>query len=258
MNPVIIKLDAVDSTNTYARDHFAELPDGAVVASFEQTAGRGRRGRTWVSPPGCCIAVTMVMKNLANGFHAGCVAGLGVRDCVNAALGSNRAFLKWPNDVYIKDRKICGILCESAVISQGRATGVVAGMGLNVNLSMDELARIDLPATSLQAAAGHVFNLDFLLKELAKSLKRYYIICLNNAAELTDRWRAANLLVGESIGVVAADGAGLTGVFEGIASDGAMLLRTATGMVTVNCGDVRVDRSSVDWGRVNKKLGLSD
>ena len=127
----IILLDKVDSTNTYARNNFDTLADGSVVFAREQTAGRGRLGRKWVSKRDESITGSAVLKKVSQPFHAGIVTGLAglelVRECVPQAF----SFFKWPNDIYIDDCKIAGILSEG-VLKNGRLDGVVSGIGINV------------------------------------------------------------------------------------------------------------------------------
>ena len=251
--PYILMLDEVDSTNTYARNHFDELPDGAIVAARSQTAGRGRRGRRWNAPPGSCILCTMVMKRLVDGFHAGALLGVGALNCLREAAPGINAFLKWPNDVYVEERKIAGILSESARIEQGRVTGVVSGIGINVNLPGSLLETIDQPATSLLFATKNEFNVEILLKKLAEILIRYYITYPKCAAGPRFEWKSENRLVGETISVTDPQGKSHTGIFRDILPDGGMVLEEAGSLRVFTCGDVKIDRASVDWERVRNK-----
>ncbi len=250
----IVFLERVNSTNTYVKEHFDELEDGTLVVTFDQTAGRGRLNRSWHSPAGMNIAATVVLKQVQEGFHAGAILGLAGLECVRESAPQQPAFLKWPNDIYVEDRKLAGILCEGAKIENGHVTGVAAGIGINVNLPGEFLEKIDQPATSLLFLEKREFNLVFLAKKLAKSIKRYYIIYLNSHKILLDQWRAANLLTGETVSVVDAAGRRMTGVFKTIAGDGAMMLETAEGLQTFSCGDVKIDRGSVDWKKLSRKI----
>ena len=143
----IVELDEVDSTNTFARRHFDDYPDGTLITARSQSAGRGRRGRTWITPPGVCFSGTMIFKHLSDGFHAGCIVGLGALAALREIAPEVKAFLKWPNDIYVGDRKLAGILSEGAKIEQGRLTGVVSGVGVNVNLPESVISMLDQPAT---------------------------------------------------------------------------------------------------------------
>jgi BirA family biotin operon repressor/biotin-[acetyl-CoA-carboxylase] ligase len=249
----IVFLESVNSTNTYVREHFDELEDGTLVVTFNQLAGRGRLGRQWHSPAGMNIAATAVFKQMSEGFHAGAILGLAGLDCVREAVPGIPAFLKWPNDIYVEERKLAGILCEGAKIENGHVSGVAAGIGINVNMTDDLLKNVGQPAESLKNIAKSEFNLLFLAKKLEKSIKRYYITYLNNHEVLLAQWRAANLLVGETISVTDAAGRRIDGVFEAIAEDGSALLRSAGERIRFSCGDVKIDRGSVDWKKLGRK-----
>lgn len=250
----VLILDEVDSTNTYVREHCGDLEDGTLVMARRQTAGRGRRGRAWISPPGVNFTGSVLFKRLGDGFHAGCLLGVAALGAVRELAPELPVYLKWPNDLYIEDRKLAGILCESARIEHGRITAVAAGIGVNLNLTSDELRVIDQPATSLYAETGSEFNPDFFSKKLAEQLNRYYIIYLNNAGFVIQKWIAANLLAGESLTVIDPRGKAHTGIFRRIQEDGSMLFEEDGGIPLVfTCGDVKIDRNSVDWSRLKQK-----
>ena len=251
--PELLILDEIDSTNTYAKNHYDELPDGSLVVARHQTAGRGRRGRAWLSPPGTNFAGTVILKHLEDGFHAGCLLGVATLSVLRELAPEMPAYLKWPNDIYVEERKLAGILSESARIEQGRVTGVVSGVGVNLNLSPEALAAIDQPATSLFAETKREFNLDFFSKKLAERLIRYYIIYLKSAGVILNEWKEANLLVGEPLAVVDSRGETHTGIFQAILDDGGMVFEENGAETVFRCGDVKISRNSVDWRRVNRK-----
>ncbi len=251
--PELLILDEADSTNTYAKNHFDELPDGSLVVARHQTAGRGRRGRVWISPPGTNFAGTVLLKRLEDGFHAGCLLGLAALSVVRELAPEVPAYLKWPNDIYVEERKLAGILSESARFEHGRITGVVSGVGVNLNLPREVLATIDQPATSLLAETNREFNLDFFAKKLAEQLIRYYIIYLKSAGAVLDEWKKANLLVGEPLEVVDSHGDRHAGIFRAILDDGSMEFEESGAKKTFLCGDVKIRRESIDWWRVNQK-----
>lgn len=248
--PEPVLLDVVDSTNTYARTHFDQLPDGTMVAARCQTAGRGRRGRAWLSPAGQNIYATFLFKHLADGFHGGCLVGVGALACLREAAPGVDAFLKWPNDLYVRERKLAGLLCESARIEAGRITGAVAGIGINVNLPPEELLSVDQPATSLLAEEKREFNLEILTKRLAETVFRYYITYLNSADALLAEWRSANRLIGRKISVTDSNGSAHEGIFRAISADGSMIFEENGQMKCFTCCDVKINRESVDWNHL--------
>ncbi len=252
---MVIWLDSVDSTNTYVREHFGELADGALVFAREQTAGRGRRGRSWIAPPDTNLTCTAVLKRMGDGFHAGALLGVAALAMIREAAPGVAAYFKWPNDLYVEDRKLAGILCESARIEEGRVTAVAAGIGINVNLPPEVFAGIDQPATSLLAESGVKYNLDFLAEKLAKQLNRYYIIYLSAPESLLEEWRRFNLLVGETLSVIDGGGVEHTGIFSEILPDGGMVLTEEAGSRIHYCGDVKINRESVNWDNLKHKTG---
>ena len=236
----ILHLKTVDSTNTYALRHFDEVADEVLVSAHEQTAGRGRQGRTWVAPPGRNLTVTFAMSRVVGGFHAGVIAGLAVLDLVREAVPGSRPYLKWPNDVYVGDAKLAGILGEGK-LERGKLAGVVAGIGLNVNLSAAEASLIDRRATSLKILAeGKEFSIAEAVGRLAFFLERWYITYDRGRDSVLARWRAENRLLGRTIEVVDPAGNVLSGRFSAIDGDGSMILETPEGRRVFRCGDVRI------------------
>ena len=244
----VLVLDTVDSTNTYALRHFDEVADRFLVSAREQTSGRGRLGRKWIAPPGCNLTVSLAMSRIASGFHAGAVAGLAVLDLVREAVPAADPYLKWPNDVYCADAKLAGILCEGR-LAGGRLTGVVAGIGVNVNLSPAEAARIDQRATSLKILAPERdFSPDRLGRRLAFFLERWYINYDCNHDGVLDSWRRENRLIGCDITVVEPSGTEISGRFSAIDADGSMVLDTPSGRRIFRCGDVKISRGFAPRG----------
>ena len=236
----ILHLQTVDSTNTYALRHFSEVADAVLVSAHEQTAGRGRQGRKWIAPPGRNLTASLAMSRISVGFHAGAVAGLAVLDLVREAVPGCVSYLKWPNDVYVGDAKLAGILCEG-MLAHGKLAGVVAGIGLNVNFSAAEAALIDRRATSLKILAeGRDFSVAVLAERLAFFLERWYINYDCSRDPVLAAWRKENRLIGRVIEVVDPAGNVLSGRFSAIDGDGSMVLATPGGERVFRCGDVRI------------------
>lgn len=239
------ELGRVDSTNSWAKGAFGGLPDGALAVAAEQTAGRGRHGRSWVSPAGCNITATLVVKEVGEPFLAGAMCALAILELLEGAAPGAEPYVKWPNDVYVGDRKIAGILCESVEIAGGRVTGLVAGMGVNINLGAEELRKIDQPATSLRALTGADFDLKKLISALAISLDRYYIIYSNTPELLFAAWKRANRLIGRKLEFTLGSGKILTGVFADISPDGSIVLETAGQRRCFSSGEIRINRDTI-------------
>jgi BirA family biotin operon repressor/biotin-[acetyl-CoA-carboxylase] ligase len=238
----ILHLETVDSTNTYALHHFADVADSVLVSAAEQTSGRGRLGRKWLAPPGRNITASFAMSRVQSGFHAGAIVGLASLDLVRETVPGTRPYFKWPNDIYIGDAKLAGILCEG-LLDHGRLRGVVAGLGMNVNLSPGNIASIDRKAVSLKMLAkGQEFSLPRLIERLAFFLEEWYIKYDCSRDSVLAEWRRENRLLGMTIEVVDPAGNVIEGRFSAIDDDGSMILDTARGRELFRCGDVRIAR----------------
>lgn len=223
-------------------------PEGLVVVAEQQTAGRGRRDRTWVSPARAGIAVSVLLRpgqpNIDRSWPAAptaaygwlpLLAGVAVVETATR-VAEVPAVLKWPNDLMIGDSKCAGILAE------GVPGAVVVGIGLNVTLRAHELPA-DRPATSLQLAGAELTDRDPLLRSLLRAFATWY-----------DRWRLAGGdaeacglreayrhhcgTLGQRVRVQLPAGAELTGTATGIDADGQLVVRDYAGEHTVAAGDV--------------------
>ena len=195
-------LAVTDSTNRVAME-MAEngARHGTVVVADEQTAGRGRMGRRWVSPPGKNLYVSMLLRPSVPTVDAprlALVAGVALADAVEAM--GVPAFLKWPNDLYCGGRKAAGVLAEMASDPDG-VRHVVIGVGLNVNMEEDDFPP-DLrgTATSLRMFAGRVFRrVDVLARLLDAFGTRYAEFIGGGFASLRDGWDRRDFLRGRRI-----------------------------------------------------------
>lgn len=132
----IIRLEECDSTNTYLSKIARESPHGTVVITTTQTAGRGQRGNSWEAEPGKNLTFSLLLKpeNVAahDQFYISEAVALGIADALRHYLDGFPVSVKWPNDIYVGDRKICGILIENSL--SGNTIGhSIAGIGINVN-----------------------------------------------------------------------------------------------------------------------------
>ncbi len=234
-------LESVDSTNRYAKDCFAELADAALVLADVQTAGKGRLGRTWISPSGENIYASFVMKRVKTPFLATAAASLSVLRTLRELAPGKNFYLKWPNDVYCGMDKICGILSEGVLAPGGGGfAGIVAGMGININGTAESLADAG-QATSLFLLTGEHFSLKKVLSALEKQLIVCYINYLTSPDFLFEEWKAENRLIGRILEFETASGKTIRATFHGIASSGDAILMTETGEQQIfSCGDVRI------------------
>jgi BirA family biotin operon repressor/biotin-[acetyl-CoA-carboxylase] ligase len=249
----IIHLNKIDSTNKYALREFAELPDATLVTAYEQSAGRGRHERQWVSPPGSNIYASLVIKDAKAGegpAKASMAVSLGVLAALRKTAPELKFWLKWPNDIFCRDRKIAGILCEGATGNNGKLTGIVAGMGININMTADIIKQIPQPATSLRYETGREFNLKKVIKKLAKSLNKYYSIYSISSEVLFTCWKDENLLVGQEIEIDAENNR-LKGRVIDLGPNGELIFETDGKRIKLFSGDVRINKDSIDFDNLD-------
>jgi BirA family biotin operon repressor/biotin-[acetyl-CoA-carboxylase] ligase len=156
-----------------------EAPEGAVVVAGEQTEGRGRLGRRWLAPAGTSLLCSVQLRPAVPGERVPELTGVAARGCAEAieALTGLSPELKFPNDVLVDGRKTAGVLAEAR---EGR---VVLGIGVNVNVSEEQLpADVDFPATSLLVETGRELDRAELLVEVLACLERRYDEWLVSAA----------------------------------------------------------------------------
>ncbi len=238
-------LETVDSTNVYVKNNVDTLADGALVYAGTQTAGRGRLGRVWHSPPGRNFYGSLLLKRLENPLLGTMVVSLGALAALRSLAPELAVWLKWPNDLYVGGRKLAGVLSETAD-SAGGARMIVVGIGVNLNTTEEELSLIDRPAASVFAAVGCKINPDFFASELARYAKTYYIMGIFSGNRLFDEWRKCNSMVGLDVELDLGGGRLVTGLATGIAPDGALLVRDARGIEKpYYCGDASITREAV-------------
>ena len=207
----------------------------AVVAEA-QTHGRGRFGRAWVSADGESLLAAVVLRpEAAVAPLLSIVACLAVRDAVRDLAGLDCA-VKWPNDLHIGGRKVCGILVEGRTDTAGGGVAVV-GIGLNVNLDVASQPGLAEAATSLRAETGNGLDLRDAGDAVFRRLDAAYADAAAGA-DVVGRWRGALDTLGKRISVRQRDGT-LSGLAEDVDETGRLLLRTDDGALHVlSEGDV--------------------
>ena len=232
--------DTIDSTNTYAVQHFDVLSDGDLVVSSIQTAGRGRLNRKWVSKEGNLFASFVVKEPFGEPFYATMISSLSVIAVIKKLYPDLNPVIKWPNDVLLNGKKICGVLCEG-VIRQGQLRGIICGIGVNLNLTEEDLAEIDQPATSLSVAAGEKINLKKFTEQLEIYLNWYYITGNNHTSELYGIWKKQNAVIGQTVLLYPPDGTAFSANVLDISEDGRLIAELEDGsQVPFSCGDVKM------------------
>lgn len=215
---------------------------GECVVAEEQTAGRGRAGHSWASPPGTGLYFSVVLRPRVAPERlplATLACGVAVADAIRAATGLD-AGLKWPNDVLVGLRKCAGILCEAELGGPGGAF-VVAGVGVNVNTPADALPTRPLfPATSLAVEAGRSFDRETLLVACLDRIAAETALLENpeGAEVVAARFAARDALRGRRLRAELPDDTFIAGENLGVDASGALLLGTPAGRVPVLAGSV--------------------
>ncbi len=226
--------DRLSSTNTFLKERLAlepELSSGTVVAAREQTQGRGRREREWLSAANENLTFSLFLRTVSKPWKipsATMAAAISVAELLKAE-GVN-ADLKWPNDVLVGGKKICGILSEAV------SGGVIIGIGLNVNMKCAD--HIDQPATSILMESGERRSVDALLETLLPILSdRLGDWEQGGFSKVRKNWEAKVPTLGKTITVRDGDNV-RTGILRGFGDDGELLLEEQGVISAVWAGDV--------------------
>jgi len=229
---------SIGSTNDRARDLLGHADgDGRVVVAEEQTAGRGRRGREWRSPPGLNLLVSVAVRPrlaAADAWQLGLAAALAVADACGAAAPVR---LKWPNDL-VSDagRKVGGMLIET-MADADRISGAIVGIGINANWRQADMPD-DLRETAISLAdlAGAPVDRVVLLGRLLEALESE-IEAVEAGTSPLDRYRARCSTLGREVSVATADGT-VTGRAVDLDPSGALVVETVDGRHLITSGDV--------------------
>lgn len=234
MRFVVHARDSVDSTQTEAQRLATRgAPEGTVVIARHQRAGRGQRGHGWWDDPGDSLLASLLLRPSAPPATApqlSLMAGLAVADALETVGVDAR--IRWPNDVLVRERKVCGILAEA---SSGRAAGgghragdvhhVILGIGINLNQTRFPAALADR-ATSLRLVTGRVHDRDAILAALLAQIgSRYTTWLAAGFRSLRSDWLAHSLLPGQIVRLPD----GTLGAGEDVRDDGVLLARVADG-----------------------------
>lgn len=223
------------STNTNLAEaaKAEDIPEGAVVVAATQSAGRGRLGRLWESPPGTLSFSILLKPPVAAMPFASFVVALAVAEAIQATSGVSAA-LKWPNDVVSGAGKLSGLLAERA------GDGVVVGCGVNVGVPAADL---DVPGASSLADLGGDVSREELLVACVGRIQRLTSVWSDasysaTASGLLDRYRGNCVTLGQSVVVMLPDDTEVRGQAKDVDESGRLLVTTSSGEVAVDAGDV--------------------
>ncbi len=210
---------------------------GVVVAATEQTAGRGRRGSTWASPPGAGLYFSFIARPGPQEGVASTLslltlaAGVGVRDGIAAASGL-APDLKWPNDLLVGRRKLAGILAEGLAIGTSHQA-IVIGVGVNVQPAAYP-PEIAARATSIEGELGRAVDRDALFEAMLDALWRRLAALEESPGDILRAWRAAS----PTARGARVEWDGRSGLTNGIDDTGALLVTTPSGVERIIAGEL--------------------
>ena len=227
--------EIVSTMDEAARQAESGADEGTVVIAEVQTAGRGRQGRSWVSREGNLYLSVLFRPTLEALPMISILAGVATVRAIRTTTGSDPQ-IKWPNDVMLGGKKICGILVESVV--QGDAVAfAVLGIGINVNLDTEALEDIGDFAGSLSVAVGHPVSREDVLRQLLHNLDGLYLQAMQGQSPLPE-WRTMLETLGQRVRAHGSSESYI-GLAEGIDEVGNLQLRLDSGqMITLTAGDI--------------------
>ncbi len=175
----------VDSTNEFFKKNYKSFHDGAIVVAIKQTAGKGRLGRSWYSPEGGLWYSVLFKPKIHVNLHAYTkIFSIAIIEVLSKL--RIKAYIKWPNDIYYNDKKLCGILAESISVND-RVVAIVIGIGMNVNNDIPE----DLKGTAiaLKDILRKNIKITYLLDEINKHAWNILISYRNETENVTKLWK---------------------------------------------------------------------
>ncbi|MCD6570140.1 MAG: biotin--[acetyl-CoA-carboxylase] ligase [Deltaproteobacteria bacterium] len=221
-----IELEVVDSTNRYALDTGKV---GLLVVAKAQTSGRGRRGRAWYSPRGKNLYMTLTVSCPDSRYPI--IIGVALHEVITSLTGRKDVIIKWPNDILIGGKKVCGILCE--------AKGGITALGIGVNINQDHWPEdISEKAISLKEASMHPFNIPHILNKIVVSLDKWLSIYWKDGFSPI---REAFLRHSHIIGVMARTEDGRRCKVIGLSMEGYLLIKVSGHTQQLICDDIHID-----------------
>jgi len=209
--------------------------EGTAIIADEQTAGKGRIRRAWLSPEGCIALSIILYPGISSLPYLVMLTSLAVAHGIEKVSGI-KPQLKWPNDVLINGKKVCGILIESD-LRGSKVTYTIIGIGINVNLRLSEFPELAATATSLSDELGRSVSRVELIRCLFLEIERLYLTLPDGEAIYTE-WRDRLVTLGQQVQVTSGDGI-TRGVAESVDRNGSLWLRQPDGNLTrIIAGDV--------------------
>lgn len=242
--PHILVFDTLPSTNQYLLEQAVHFPNKTVVClADQQTAGRGRRGNAWSSPAGSNIYCSVLWHtsldaSLLGGMNL--VTGISIAEMIADIDKSLSPQLKWPNDVYLNEKKLAGILIEM-VPGKHSNCSLVIGIGININMPAHGATEINQPWTDLYACtSAHLSRNTIIAILLTRLLSNLITFTTRGAETFVEKWQPYDYLLGKSIRIATENGI-INGTAEGVDASGQLRLKaTNNQVILINSGDASI------------------
>lgn len=238
----LIFYDAISSTNIAGTELALKgCREGTVIIADEQTSGKGRLGRTWISPSGKNLYMSIILTPPISPRDATILTLMSAVACCIALrkLLSLPVTIKWPNDLMVNDRKIGGILTEIKA-DIDKITYAVIGIGININLDIDDLPEeVRGIATSIKTLTGEQFSRTAAAIEVLREMQKWYDILLQKGKkDILSYWQDLSSTIGRRVRVTMGNDV-FTGVAEAIDNEGLLILKLPdNSLMKVNAGDI--------------------
>ena len=229
-------LERIDSTNEYIKNHLDELSDFECVFTMNQFKGRGRSGHTWESEPYKNIAFSILIQddNFLKKFNLiSILSSLVVSDCLEN-IGIKNVKIKWPNDVYVNNKKICGILLEGNL-----PKFMILGIGINVN--QENFG--ELEATSIKNETGVELDPKLIMVDIVDGFKYRVNYLKDDLGELMEEYCQKDYLLNKTISFMY-NGEKLEGIAKGIDFDGSLKVLYKDTLININTNEVNLVRKA--------------
>ena len=236
--------DTIDSTNTRAKQLASEgAPQGSILIADRQTGGRGRLGRSFHSPAGSGIYLSIILRphcHASEQMHLTCATGVAMCDAVEAACGI-RPGIKWTNDLVFEKRKLGGILTELSLDHTGHVNFAVVGIGINCTQDvLDFPEDIRAIATSLQMQTATPIDRSRVIASMLISLEKMSQTLFSQKAQIMEQYRCNCITVGQEISVIAGENV-RHGTALSVDDEGALVVQFSDGhREAVSSGEVSV------------------
>jgi BirA family biotin operon repressor/biotin-[acetyl-CoA-carboxylase] ligase len=241
----ICKFDSLDSTNSFLKKHLSDYPDFAVIVTKNQLDGRGRFDRKWQSSAG--NSLTFSIKIPATGIPQQNWTNITQVMALSVAFlledSGLQPFIRWPNDVLINNRKICGILAE--VAWEDTKNFIILGVGLNVNNPESDFKDLDRPATSLLIETKNAVPIEEILENLLKHFSFTHALFLNSGFRKLSQQISKKLYNPDQSVQIIQGNETLIAKIQGITENGTLLIETVNGIQELISGEITSRKSTI-------------